>query len=227
MNFAGIDDAVPEDVGRHILSFLDVPTLVHKKVVCRSWQLLFTATINAKAPTPQAFQSSKELLEAVEKYAKYNIVDADEFAETYGWPIGRWDVSNIRYFNCIFYYADASFNENIGSWDVSSATNTALMFFGAHSFHQDLSSWNTSNVKDMEGMFQNATSFNKDISRWNTSNVEDMSGMFQNATSFNQDISGWDTSSVECMSDIFRNATSFNQDISGWDTSNVNYGNIP
>eukprot|EP00978_Attheya_sp_CCMP212_P011299 scaffold27859_cov55-Attheya_sp.AAC.1 len=87
MNFAGIDDAVPEDIGRHILSFLDVPTLVQKKAVCRSWQLLFTNTILQKAPIPQAFQSNSELREAVKKYTKYNIVDADKFAETYGWPI--------------------------------------------------------------------------------------------------------------------------------------------
>eukprot|EP00550_Attheya_septentrionalis_P005912 CAMPEP_0198290054 /NCGR_PEP_ID=MMETSP1449-20131203/8042_1 /TAXON_ID=420275 /ORGANISM="Attheya septentrionalis, Strain CCMP2084" /LENGTH=38 /DNA_ID= /DNA_START= /DNA_END= /DNA_ORIENTATION= len=38
MNFAGIDDEVPEDVGRYIMSYLDVPTLVRKKAVCRSWQ---------------------------------------------------------------------------------------------------------------------------------------------------------------------------------------------
>jgi surface protein len=226
MNFAGIDDAVPEDVGRHIIGFLDVPTLVQKKVVCRSWQLLFTATINAKVPTPLAFQSSEELRKAVKKYTKYNISDADEFAETYGWPIGRWDVSNIQHFVQLF-YLETSFNENIGSWDVSSATNTAFMFCGARSFNQDLSSWNTSNVVNMSGMFQHASSFNQDISGWDTSNVDHMSLMFEHATSFNQEISGWNTSNVEDMIDIFRNATSFNQDISGWDTSNVNYGNIP
>ncbi len=96
MNFEGIDDVVPEDVGRHILSFLDVPTLVQKKAVCRSWQLIFTSMINAKAPTPQAFQSSKELQEAVKKYTKYNLDDAEAFATTYGWPIGRWDVLILK-----------------------------------------------------------------------------------------------------------------------------------
>jgi hypothetical protein len=37
MNFEGIDDVVPEDVEYYILSFLDVPTLVQKKAVCRSF----------------------------------------------------------------------------------------------------------------------------------------------------------------------------------------------
>jgi hypothetical protein len=53
MNFKGIDDVVPEDVGCHILSFLDVPTLVQKKVVCRSWKWLFTSTIQQTASTPK------------------------------------------------------------------------------------------------------------------------------------------------------------------------------
>jgi hypothetical protein len=45
MNFEWIDDVLPEDVGRHIVSLLDVPALVQKKAVCRSWQTLFTNTI--------------------------------------------------------------------------------------------------------------------------------------------------------------------------------------
>eukprot|EP00978_Attheya_sp_CCMP212_P028830 scaffold100592_cov49-Attheya_sp.AAC.3 len=69
MNFAGIDDVVPEDVGHYILSFLDVPTLVQKKAVCRSWRLILTNTIRQKASTPKAFQSKAKLKEAVDKYS--------------------------------------------------------------------------------------------------------------------------------------------------------------
>jgi hypothetical protein len=79
MCFVGIDDEVPEDLGCHILSFLDVPTLGQKKTVCRSWQILFTNTINKKASTPKPFQSRRELDDAVMKYAKYNPDDAQEF----------------------------------------------------------------------------------------------------------------------------------------------------
>jgi hypothetical protein len=61
MGFMGIDDIVPEDVASYILTFLDVPTLVRKKTVCRSWQILFTDTIHQKASTPKAFQSHAEL----------------------------------------------------------------------------------------------------------------------------------------------------------------------
>eukprot|EP00978_Attheya_sp_CCMP212_P026112 scaffold85188_cov30-Attheya_sp.AAC.1 len=87
MNFVWIDDAVPEDVGCYILSFLDIPTLLRKKAVCRSWKMLCSNTISQKASTPKPFESSEELKEAVNKYTQYNLYDADEFAETYGWPI--------------------------------------------------------------------------------------------------------------------------------------------
>jgi surface protein len=220
MDFEGIDDVVPEDVGRHILSFLDVPTLVQKKAVCRSWHILFTDVIRQKALIPQAFQSLAELREAVDKYTEYNIVDADEFAETYGWPIDRWDVSNIQDFRYLF-YSKVSFNESIGSWNTSNATSMRGMFQYARSFDQDISAWNTSNVTDMWNVFQYARSFNQDISAWNTSNVTDMDAMFKDARSFNQDISAWDTSNVRNMNAIFQDARSFNQDISAWNTSNT------
>eukprot|EP00978_Attheya_sp_CCMP212_P042644 scaffold263545_cov36-Attheya_sp.AAC.1 len=76
MNFFGRHDdedlllpalqAVLEDLAPHILSFLDVPTLVQKKIVCRSWQRRFTEMIDQKAPTPpRPFQSGQELRDAV------------------------------------------------------------------------------------------------------------------------------------------------------------------
>eukprot|EP00978_Attheya_sp_CCMP212_P005064 scaffold11190_cov32-Attheya_sp.AAC.5 len=115
MDFDPIDnEALPEDVVGVILSFLDVPTLVEKKAVCRSWRLLFTHTINQKAPTPKAFISHTKLRLTVAKYMQYNVVDAEEFATTYGWPIGRWDVSNIQDFNSLF-ASMKSFNEDIGA----------------------------------------------------------------------------------------------------------------
>eukprot|EP00978_Attheya_sp_CCMP212_P042256 scaffold254712_cov55-Attheya_sp.AAC.1 len=218
MDFEGIDNAVPEDVGRHILSFLDVTNLVRKKAVCRSWQILCTSAIRQKAPIPKAFQSDTELKEAVAKYTNYNFVDADEFAETYGWPMDRWDISNIQNFSFLF-DGKVSFNENIGSWNTSNVTNMECMFQNARSFNQDISSWNTSNVTSMLRMFQDARSFNQDISSWNVLNVTTMWAMFLDARSFNQDISSWNILNVTNMRAMFRYARSFNQDISSWNTS--------
>eukprot|EP00978_Attheya_sp_CCMP212_P024587 scaffold77505_cov52-Attheya_sp.AAC.1 len=49
-NIMDFISGLPDDVGRHILGFLDVPTLVQKKIVCRSWCTLFTNTVQQKAP---------------------------------------------------------------------------------------------------------------------------------------------------------------------------------
>jgi surface protein len=218
MNFEGIDDKVPEDMGRHIMSFLDVPTLVQKKVVCRSWQILFTHVIDQKAATPKVFQSRKELKHAVKKYTTYNGADAEEFATSYGWPIGRWDVSRVQAFSFLFQH-EQSFNEKIDLWDVSGATDMLGIFSWAQSFNQDLSSWDTSNVRSMRAMFSCAQSFNQDVSSWDVSNVQDMNYMFRNATHFNQDVSSWDVSNVQDMNYMFNNATHFNQDILSWNNS--------
>eukprot|EP00978_Attheya_sp_CCMP212_P012761 scaffold31898_cov47-Attheya_sp.AAC.1 len=198
--------AVLEDLTPHILSFLDVPTLVQKKAVCRSWQRLFTEAVDRKASrTPRPFQSRQELRGAVNKYVKYDPDDAEEFASTYGWPIDKWDVSNVNDFTSIF-EGKKLFNEPIGSWNVSHGTKMEWMFYEAHTFQQDISAWDTSRVTNMSLMFGNAACFNQDISAWDTSRVIDMHGMFCEAACFNQDISGWDTSSVIDMCAMFREA---------------------
>ena len=50
----------------------------------------------------------------------------------------------------------ASFNGDIGTWDVSSVTYMFAMVRGATSFDQDLSAWDVSSVTDMANMFVNA-----------------------------------------------------------------------
>ena len=115
---------------------------------------------------------------------------------------------------------DASFNQDIGSWDVSNVTNMSGMLEDANAFNQPIGNWDVSNVTDMSGMFSSSL-FNQDISNWDVSNVTNMDVMFFSNENFNQDISLWDTSNVSSMSQMFQFADTFNQDISSWDVSNV------
>lgn len=100
---------------------------------------------------------------------------------------------------------------NMGSWDMSSATNLSRMFLDAANFNEDISSWNVSNVDDAFGIFLRAYKFNQDISSWNVSKMVDMRNMFSNATSFNQDLSvdvnGWNIDSVTNMASFLKNVT--------------------
>lgn len=205
-----------DDVVVVILEFLDFPTLLRIRRVCYYWKLLIGQRSIPQLIGCKKFTTREELYHKIREYCSPNNHNkcqyADALARNYGWPIGKWDVSEITNFNGVFediYY----FNEDINDWDMSRATNLSCMFYGASSFHQSLSKWNTSNVKTMAHMFRDAKSFNGDISTWDTSRVTSMHRMFWRAKSFHQDISSWNVSSISYPSgDMFCGSTAFNPD---------------
>ena len=143
-------------------------------------------------------------------------------ATSFNQDIGSWNVSNVTSMSGMF--ADAiSFNQDISLWNISNVTSIRYMFNHASSFNQDISNWDVSNVTGMAGVFGVASSFNQDINSWNVSNVTNMKDMFFYASSFNQDINSWDVSNVTTMDRMFFRATSFNQNLGSWNIGNVNY----
>ena len=113
----------------------------------------------------------------------------------------------------------ASFNGDIGSWNVSRVTNMNGMFFAATAFNQPLDTWTTSRVTDTSNMFREATAFNQPLDSWDVSQVTNMGRMFNGAFAFNQPIGSWDTSRVATTGAMFASATAFNQPIGSWDVS--------
>jgi len=127
------------------------------------------------------------------------------------------EITNLSF----MFFGASVFNQDIGSWDVSSVTNMKYMFCFAYNFNQNIGSWNVSSVTDMRGMFSHASDFNQDIGNWNVGSVTNMYNMFSLASDFNQNIGNWNVSSVTNMKEMFSNASSFNQNIGTWDVSSV------
>ena len=143
------------------------------------------------------------------------LVEAEDYA-----PLSTTCTSDIESLRLLFRSRD-TFNEDIGSWDVSSVTDMGFLFYDAAAFNQDISAWDMSSVIDMSGMFREAAAFNQSLGSWDVSNVTSMAQVFLSAELFNQDIGGWDVSNVTDMQYMFYDATAFNEDIRDWDVSNV------
>lgn len=134
--------------------------------------------------------------------------------------IGSWDVSSVTDMSSMFYNAEL-FNQDLSKWDVSSVTSMSYMFSYADLFNGDIGDWDVSSVTTMQGMFLSANSFAQDIGNWDVSSVTNMSYMFLKNENFDQDIANWDVGSVTTMVEMFYRASSFNQEINNWDVSAV------
>tara|TARA_B110000240_G_scaffold151130_1_gene167435 strand:- start:634 stop:1533 length:900 start_codon:yes stop_codon:yes gene_type:complete len=142
-------------------------------------------------------------------------------ASSFNQDIGSWDVSSVIDMEGMFYDALA-FNQDISDWNVSSVTNMDSMFSVAILFNQNLNSWDVSQVTNMSYMFESAISFNGNIIDWdiNTTSAT-MLGMFENAIAFNQPIGQWDVTAVTNMYKMFSEALLFNQNLEDWNISKV------
>lgn len=143
--------------------------------------------------------------------------------------LDQWDTSQVQFMGQTFYQA-YRFNQNIGSWNTSNATNMANLFSGqtnvfTHSFNNggsdSIKNWNTSKITSFSQMFFYNPNFNQPIGSWNVSSASNFNNMFTFAANFNQPLNNWDTSNAVSMSQMFYSASSFNQPLNNWNTSKV------
>ena len=159
--------------------------------------------------------------------------------------VNKWDVSKITWFRNFFREA-VNFNDNVGNWNMSRATDTAVMFRGSTSIapygsfnnggSSSIKNWDMSKATNINGMFYVQRFFNQEIGLWDVSNVTNMgflftcniaafgatsiiAGTFNNAGS--DSIKNWNTSKVTDMSIVFSGQGVFNQPISSWNTSSA------
>lgn len=156
--------------------------------------------------------------------------------------INKWDVSKVSWFRSTLREIPL-FNDNIGNWNTSSATNFGNFLRGSTTVapygrfnnggSNTIKNWDTSKVTSMTLMFYGQPDFNQEIGAWNVSSVTDFSnflntytsvlpvtaGKFNNAGS--DSIKNWNTSSATNMTAMFSGQALFNQPIGNWNTSNV------
>jgi surface protein len=133
--------------------------------------------------------------------------------------IGTWDVSNVVTMNKLFYYA-TTFNQDISGWNVSKVTDMSGVFSGAVRFDQDIGSWDVSNVTSMRAMFSKAKITKADLNRWDVGLVTDMSLMFS-SSSYKNSLNNWDVSNVTNMDSMFTHSRRFNSSLKSWCVTNV------
>lgn len=130
-----------------------------------------------------------------------------------------WNVSGIEEFDNMF--RSTSFNQDISSWDMSSATDIGAMFAFCPLFNQDISGWNVSNVTSFSTLFRQATSFNQNLDSWDVSSGNLFISTFQGSNVTLSTLSSWDMTSATNVSQMYQSALHIHSGISSWDMSNI------
>jgi Mycoplasma protein of unknown function, DUF285 len=153
----------------NVLCYYTIPPTTNgkKDVICASY-------------CRRCFETTPELYEAIQSYLDDPSNHTSHVATTYGWPIRNWCTSLIANYTGLF--ANTAFNDDISSWDMSSATSMRSMFENATAFNQPLATWDVSHVQDMSYLFAGALSFNQNLHTWNVRRVQDVSHAFDGAT---------------------------------------------
>jgi len=148
--------------------------------------------------------------------------------------VNRWDVSKVNGFTSFFRQLNV-FNDNIGNWNMSSAT-TLLAMFGSQTWgtfnnggSDSIKNWDVSNVRNFASTFFNQRDFNQEVGLWNVGRGVDFNymfgigvnstvsnyGVFTNAGS--NSIAKWNMSNCWSTFAMFYAQKLFDVNIGSWD----------
>ena len=145
-------------------------------------------------------------------------------------PIESWDVSGVTGtipFASMFY--QTPFNHPLAAWSSSIRGSLSAMFFDCDNFDQDIGSWDMSSVTSLSQFMYASAQFNNantgSISSWDMSSCTSFYRAFRNTGQFNQPIGSWtmNTSSNYSVQEMFRQCN-FDQSLAGWNISRLSNG---
>ena len=127
------------------------------------------------------------------------------------------------------FFKAKKFNQNIGNWDTSSATNMNGMFatiYGTQDFNNggssSISGWDVSNVTQLAYMFSRSSSFNQPVGPWDTSSLQNMSHTF-GERNYNYDLANWVVTGVTDATN-FLGSNSHGMSTSNYSTTLIGWG---
>ncbi|WP_075344006.1 BspA family leucine-rich repeat surface protein [Tenacibaculum agarivorans] len=112
---------------------------------------------------------------------------------------------------------------NLGTWNTSTITLMDSMFRNA-TMEEDINSWDVSSLKSMNYMFTGCEDFNSPLNQWNTINLESAIEAFSDTKTFNQNLGDWNISNVTDFTDIFRGTSGFSDE--NYDKTLIGWANL-
>jgi gliding motility-associated-like protein len=124
-----------------------------------------------------------------------NAGDKDDILTVEQWGSGIWTSMGNAFSGCT--------NLTVPAIDIPNliaVTDMTSMFDGAASFNSDIGTWDVSTVVDFTNMFQNASSFDQSLGSWDISNATALNGMLSNTSlslgNYDATLIGWESLSV-------------------------------
>jgi surface protein len=158
-------------------------------------------------------------------------------------PIGNWNTGKVTTFQNFLNVPttpnnqDGIFNQDLNTWDVSSASNFGFMFNGQPDFNSNLGSWNVGKATTLQGMFKGLPSPRKSsvfnnggsdtIKNWLPVSASSIDTMFQYAYGFNQPLTNWNVGNITAAGSFMSGKSNTNYSSSNYDALLIGWASRP